>query len=216
MAIQSNTTQLEAVNDVLLAIGERQVQSVSNYPAQKAKQALEQALQVIANSNDWPWLTETTPALSWELDTAEIPPNARLLNVSYIGVELLRMEARQFAHYTARGGIPLYYFQEGVQTVKVYPYPDTEQQKTQTLFTYAASINAPAGENDTYPIPQNMIDLLHIGGLTYMAASHTDDVQLHQAYSRDFQGRLRGRVMRQTGKGVSRNMFRNRNNKVSY
>jgi hypothetical protein len=66
---------LEAVNQVLLLAGERQVRDISSPPALKAKICLSDALLEFSLLGSWPGLTEWVFPVGWADTTATLPSN---------------------------------------------------------------------------------------------------------------------------------------------
>lgn len=215
---QSTTTLLEAINEVLVSIGERSVTTIGTFPSQKARYALSQALQDIANLNDWAFLKQSTAAVSWSLDEATLPAMSRLLGVSlrpYQGWGVYELEAvsrTDYDWYNTSPGLPRVYLQSDVDKVRVAPYPVTETEKNNLLFHYVAALTMPATESATFPIPERFIPLLVKGAMQYMALTHLDDANTSTFYKRQFDEMARQLIVREPGISIgTRNMYRRNN-----
>jgi hypothetical protein len=209
-------TLLEAVNDVLVAAGERQVDGIGNYPSLKAKSALESSLSDIQILQDWVWLKKVTPALSWEVDKAILPPIQRLLSATYVNQFGYRQPLRHvtpdlYPWYEPIAGLPEMYVYTDAQDVRVHPYPDTIDIQQKILFHYIAVIFPPQSETQTYPIPSELYELLKRGALFHFSMTHLDDRNASQHYKQQFDEMATRMVMRQPAHTInSSSMWRRR------
>lgn len=215
---QSDTTLLQAVNEVLVSIGERAVTTIGTFPSQKARYALNQALQDIANLNDWAFTKQSTAAVSWSLDEATLPAMSRLLGVSLRpsqgqGVyELEAVSRTDYDFYNTSSGFPRTYTQTDVNKVRVSPYPVTEVERNNVIFHYVAALTPPATESATFPIPERYMPLLIKGAMQYMALTHLDDANTSTFYKRQFDEMARQLIVREPGIAIgTRNMYRRNN-----
>lgn len=213
---QSDTTLLQAINEILVSVGERAVTSIGTFPSQKARYALNQALQDIANLNDWAFMKQSTPAVSWALDEATLPDLSRLLGVSlrpsqsYGAVyELQAVQRTDYDWYNTVPGFPTMYVQSDTNKVRVSPYPVTEEEKNNIIFHYVAALVPPATESATFPIPERFMPLLVKGAMQYLVLSHLDDANTSTFYKRQFDEMARQLIVREPGVAIgTRNMYK--------
>lgn len=209
-------TLLEAVNEILLASGERQVEGIGSYPSIKAKLALESSLKDISVLQDWIWLKKATPAISWDLDVATLPPIQRLLQVTYPRPwDRQRQELRLcppdlYPWYEAIPGTPREYLYVDSYHVRVNPYPTTPDQQQDVIFHYIAIPVFPS-DNDVFPIPDELYELLKRGALYHFTLMHLDDPNTAMVYKGQFDELSSRIVVRQPSRTIgSSNMYRRR------
>ncbi len=80
----STTTLLQAVNRVLLDVGERRVTNLTSPPAEKAKNYLQEALRYLTTVHDWEWLYNKVVASNWIGDTFTVPTAQQVRGVSWL------------------------------------------------------------------------------------------------------------------------------------
>lgn len=209
----STTTLLDAVNDVLLHVGERQVTTFNSYPAQKAVNFCQEALLELLDANDWKFNRDKVTADSWSNEVATLTEVRRLLGVSIQfsnGVRGVLNEVTfdEFNQYNPTEGIPYYFWFENSTTVHVHPYPSAAEQAN-VLFDVIEIPTTPTAVDDTFPIPQRFIRFITTYATARMKQDHLDDANNAQL---DFQraDRMLGNfIRREPGRAIGqRSMWR--------
>jgi hypothetical protein len=212
-------TLLEAVNDILITSGERQVSGIGSYPSIKAERALRSSLTDISILQDWVWLMRATPALSWDADIATLPPMQRLLSVTIPDLWRQRKPLREvspklYDWHTAQPGRPEEYLLVDSNRVRLNPYPTDIDTQQSIIFHYVAQPQFPVSQDSTLPIPEDLYELLKRGALYHFTQAHLDDLNLAQSYKAQFDEMAGRIVLRQPPRPISGagNMYRRRGN----
>lgn len=213
---QSSTNLIGAVNRVLENIGERRVISLETPVARKAVVALSDALQDINSMNDWEWSKEYIPAISWNLEAADLGDTLRIHDVQYgsrtAGYRSLNfIEVRDFDFRPVLTGTPVYFTVETYNRVKVNPYPMDVTEQAKYRFYVTRELIMPATPTSTFPMPERHLQLLYFKAQAVLAQNHLDDANAMQMYEqqyRDLLQRMRDRERLTPSYGT--NLFKQR------
>lgn len=191
---QSTTNLLQAVNQLMLMVGERQVSDLTSYPAQKALIALGQALQDISGFNNWDFCKAQTVATSWLLDTATVDNMRLLYKVTFNSTSgarpLVAVPRENFPHNFTQSGTPSTYCVGSYNEVKFSPYPGDVDTKAAIIFHYQKELVMPTVTTDKFPIPESMVSVLVKGACAYLHQLHLDDQGAFKTYFEAFQSAL--------------------------
>ena len=191
-------TLLEAVNRVLLDIGERKVSSISNPASEKAKNYLQDAVRFLASAHDWEWLYNRVTATSWLGDSFTLPTAQQIRGVAWKDIygnyrDLQYIDVRQFdlsvsnGFYTAStANRPIYYTIPSHQEVRVNPYPLDAFGQDRVVAYIIEDIMPPTVETATFPVPDKYMQLVIKKADYYMAIHHLEDDKSAQFFDRDF------------------------------
>lgn len=200
---------LEAVNEILLASGERTVQSIGSPASLKAKDALRNSLEEILSSSDWPFTRRIVSPSTWTGDTATLENMERLLDVTYhlgYGRSFLLNQCSPdtFPITDPVEGIPSCYLLVSPTQIKFYPYPAiVDRPKLQVQYIY--NVPFPVIETEQFQIPDSFYPLLIRGAMYFFAMSHLDDGASAGFYKQVFDELLNKKRLRNTNRGVGGN-----------
>jgi len=208
-------TLLQAVNDVLLQVGERPTSSLQSVVGRKAVLAIEAALVDINVASDWVFKKLATPISQQVQETFTIPGLERIDAVHYrnpntgretplqaVPVEQLR------GVYKTLSGIPQAYATVGDDSIIILPYPT----EANSIILYGTrSIVAPAGAEELIDIPDRYYPLLLSRALYHMLITHLADTQAANVKNQEFLTLVARFIQKESSASRSgRNMYRKR------
>lgn len=209
------TTLLQAVNDVLLQVGERPASTLTNPVSRKAVLAIEAALiDINAANTNWSFKQLNTPVTQQVQETLTIPGLERIDKVHYRETTGLERELPFMAlsdmreTYQVKSGIPKAYSIVDDETIVVLPYPE----ELGKIIVYGTkSIVAPSEPSEEIPLPVRFYPLLLTRALYHMLLTHLSDTGASQAKNAEFLA-LVGRMVQQENKVTrqNRSMYRGR------
>ncbi len=190
--ITSTTTLLDAVNNVLLDVGERRVTSLTTPFAQKAAKYVLEAVREIQRYNDWNWLYDTVTPTSWVGDQATLTNVHRILHASWdIGTNSTYKRLRYLDPETYDATVVPTPFDWSVSSssapgvwtlikrnmLRVNPYPTDQIGKTKLKVYVIREMVPPAEPGDKFPIPEDMMSLVNMYATSKMCLHHLGDAQ---------------------------------------
>lgn len=200
----STTTLLEAVNRVLLDVGERQVNSIGSPASLKAADYLQDAYTDLQNFHEWEWLrTEFSPT-SWSNEKAIFTDLRRIKYVRYQnqsdeGLRWIpyvdqtlfdRFALEDYDSSVSSSTIPIRYTIFDHETIKVNPYPtDASGQAKLTILGWKY-FAPPTTGSSTFTIPERFMGLLIKRAVYQMLVRHLGDIQTAQAVGNEFYEQL--------------------------
>lgn len=221
----STTTLLQAVNRVLLDVGERQVSNFSSPAASKAKAYLADAFTDLQNFHDWEWARTILSVTNWDLDEATFTNLRRIQDVIWNNpnsqgsqfiphVDLLTYQL--YASEPFVNGVDGYYApsrwtQLNEETIKVNPYPTDSIGQGQLKVNGWQYLAPPENGNDVFQCPERFMSTLIKRAVYTMTVRHLGDLQSAQLIEGEFFQQLtafRSKEALVTTKGV--NMWRRR------
>lgn len=204
------------MNSTLLAIGERQVSAFTSYPAQKAVDACQDALQELLDRNDWIFTRSQINASSWSGAEATLPEFVRLLGVSValnstLSRSVLQMTWDEFNKLSPSTGVPRYFTVTSQTTVEVDPAPaasDTDLQDD-IWFDVIQPQTIPSETTDTFPVPERFIRFIKTYATARMLEDHLDDPSRAQLNYQRAEVIITQLVRREPGRAIGqRTMWR--------
>lgn len=224
MAAVTTTTLIEAVNRVLLDVGERQVTSLVSVPARKALAYIQDAFVTIQNFHDWEWLYTSKTPDSWLQDQATVTGSRRIRRVSYKrddtdvffceipvvdGVSYDNYALQTFSSSSNIGTIPCRYMIQDEQTIKLNPYPTDSTTQSKVIVHYIQHINPPEATTDVFNMPERFMPTLYKITVSMMYARHLGDLNASQVMQQEFIADLTGFRSRESAVPTTgSNMFR--------
>lgn len=213
---QSTTNLIGAVNRVLENIGERRVVALETPVARKAVVALSDALQDINSMADWTFTQEYIPAISWNMERADLGDTLRVHDVQYgsrdLGYRSLRfIDVRDFDYKPVEAGTPVYFTAETYNIIKVNPYPVDALEQAKYRFYVTRELTPPQTPTSFFPLPERHMQLLYFKAQSVLAQNHLDDANAMQMYEqqyRDLLQRMRDRERLTPSYGT--NLFKQR------
>jgi len=216
----SSTTLLEAINRVLLDVGERSVLNVSSPVSRKAQAYLGEAVYTITSYADWDFTKGRINAISWAGDTANLGDIQRITGVYYGTTTnayrpITWVDVRDFdlsaptPYDDSFLSHPRIYTISGYGEVRLNPYPTGATGQSRIFFHVVKDLYPPTLPEGTFPIPERFMPLIIKKATALMLHRHLDDGASAQVVEAEFEalmGRLRARE-----RGVSTgdlNMFR--------
>lgn len=221
----TTTTLLGAVNRVLLDVGERQVNSVSNPASRKAKAYLQDAFQDMQIFHDWGWLNNTVNADTWSNEKATITNARRIKQVKYrfssnTGfIEIPFCSPETFyplvpvpysgATSTFR---PYLYTILSSNVIAINPYPTDVTNRAKIFFDIVQYYDPPSSDDDVFNgADERFVNILVRRAVFMMLHRHLGDANaagMIEGEFRDLLDRYRSQEARVPSEGT--NMFRPR------
>lgn len=210
----STTNLLQAVNRVLLDIGERQVTSFTSPAARKAKAYLQDAFNDLQMFHQWEWLYGTTVLQNWVENKAEILNARRIRNLLYntgtYRYPISYVDRITFDKYHSLSGTsfldtdtstrPRFFTIENESQVRLTPYPSQTLNRAKVEADIIWYLQPPNDETDLFPIPERFMTPLYKRACYQMAIRHLGDANLASAFQAEFEQAV--------------NQFRSQENKV--
>lgn len=225
----STSTLLNVVNEVLLNVGERTVNTFDTPTARKAKQYIIEALKELQLRDDWEFLRDVVPALSWAVPgIATLPTYQRLHSVQYtLPLSSGAAMNKVFVSYLDRPSFarlnptpitlldtsyfPLSYTILDDARVQLHPYPSDITTQAFVSFHITKAFVLPTLVGDFLPIPERLTPLIVRLASSLMASRHLDDGDSAQMFRSEFEGMLSiVRAREQLTPTTGTNMFRRR------
>lgn len=182
----SDTTLLQASNEVLRSIGERPLLQLSGTTGDRLKDVFRQALRDVEALHTWDWLYNQIPAVSWTQDEAYLGDIQRLFTVScgdtssgyreLNWVDFTDYDKQPITSYSGKGDNAMWYTMTSNGKVKVNPYPLDSQAQQRIRFYVLQTLTMPSQDSSTFPvIPERFIPLVVKRASYLMALRHLDD-----------------------------------------
>lgn len=225
----STSTFLQVINEVLLNVGERQVNSFDTPTATKAKQYVLESLKELETRDDWEFLRDVVVATSWSSPgIATLPTYQRVHAVQYTlpsaGSSVVN---RVFVSFIDRPSFsrlnptpftnadtnyfPTTYTILDDARIQLYPYPNDTTTQGRVSFHITRSFTLPSLVGDTLPIPERLTPLVVRLASSLMAARHLDDADSAAMFRKEFEGSLSiVRAREQLTPTSGTNMYRRR------
>ncbi len=219
----STTTLLEAVNRVLLDVGERRVTTFTSPAALKAVDYLQDSYVDMQNFHDWEWLKTEFQATSWSAEQATFTDLRRIKYVRYQnetdeGIRWIpycdqtvfdRLALEAFDSSTATSTRPLRYSIFDHEVIRVNPYPtDTAGQNKLTVIGWKY-FAPPTTTTGTFTIPERFMGVLIKRAVYQMYMRHLGDFNAAQAVGNEFYEQLALYRAKETGVSTQgTNMYR--------
>lgn len=205
MASTSTTTLLEAVNRVLLDVGERQVTSISNPASRKARAYLQDAFNDIQDFHDWAWTAQEFTASSWNDDEATFnnlkrvrevfhnnesnEPRSRIPYVPISTYEIYSIES--YDSSTSPDTQPQHYTIIDEDTLKFNPYPTDVNGRSDIKVLGYRYYSFPELSNGVFDLPERFIPMLLKRATYMMLARHLGDLDAAQIHQQEFEIQLK-------------------------
>lgn len=217
----STTTLLEAINRVLLDVGERQVTSISNPASRKAKEYLADAYEDMQMFHNWEWLHAFRAVNSFTNEQTTID-NCRRIRAAYwfTGDRYIHIDWTPFTHFKrvelssfnttdnpATRPRLFTFLDESRLLFNPYPTDDAGRDKIRVeIISYSPP---PQNPTDTFECPERFMNALYKRAVYMMTARHLGDLNAAQLIEGEFQQvlqRFRDQENKTTMKGT--NMYR--------
>ncbi len=224
MAATTTTTLIQAVNRVLLDVGERQVTSFTSVAARKALAYVQDSFVTIQNFHNWEWLRTSKTPDAWLTDQATITNSRRIRRVSYQldatdiyfqevpivdGVSYDNYALVAFSTTSNIGTRPCRYTIIDEQTIKINPYPTDSTTQSNVIVHYVQHIDPPDTATDVFNMPERFVPTLLKHADAMMFARHLGDFGSGQAMQQEFIADLTGFRSRENASPTGgANMFR--------
>lgn len=187
-------TLLEAANEALIQVGEREVTSFTSSVGKKVRLAVRSAQQFVGILHQWRHLRAsitTTPTM-FLVDTATIAPFSRILQ-AYVGtLALQEINSSMISHRANTSpitGTPTYYAIDGESKVQFYPIPLlTDQSKI--LLEVLLKPTIASNPTDVLEGPDEYVGLITLYTQVVLHRTHTTDLNAAEATAREFETRV--------------------------
>lgn len=210
----STTNLLQAVNRVLLDVGERQVTSFTSPAARKALSYLQDAFNDLQMFHQWEWLHGTVVLEGWNGNKAEARNVRRIKNLFYNTATrrqpVIYVNRLQFDRFHNSSGkafddtdtitVPQYYTITNETDVLLSPYPTGSVNRAKVEVDAIKYLTPPSLETETFDIPERFMTPLYKRACYMMALRHLGDVNMASAFQAEFEQAI--------------NQFRTQENKV--
>lgn len=207
-------TLLEAVNDVLLQVGERPTTNLQTVVGRKAVLAIEAALIDINVANDWSFKKLATPVTQQVQELFTIPGLERVDRVAYRDPQTNRERELPYMAtenlrqmYRTESGRPRAWALADTDSITVLPYPTDG-----TVIVYGTkSIVAPKEPGENIPLPDRFYPLMLSRALYHMLITHLADSQAAASKNQEFLTLVSRFIQKESASGrQGKNMYRNR------
>lgn len=200
----STTTLIEAVNRVLLDVGERQVTTLASPASLKAVDYLQDAYIDLQNFHEWEWLRSEFSATSWDNEKALFTNLRRIKYVRhqkdssegirwipYVDQTLFdRFALESYDSSTSTSSRPLRYTIFDHETIKLNPYPTDSTGRTAITIIGWKYFAPPTTASGTFTIPERFMGLLIKRAVYQMTVRHLGDLQAAGAIGNEFYEQL--------------------------
>jgi len=184
-------TLLDACNEVLLMVGEREVSNFTTPIGKKVRLAYRRAQSFVGVLHAWRHLRSTTQVVlsSWVNDVATLPPFLTVYTASYNGYEIRSINPETLK-YKARvapaTGVPQYFSVVGEDQVQLYPQPSATD-KPLIRFSLLLKPTIASAPTDVLQGPDMYNDLVTLYAQVIMHRTHTTDLNAAEATAREFE-----------------------------
>jgi hypothetical protein len=205
MTSTTDTNLLEAVNRVLLDVGERQVTTITNSASRKAKAYLQDAFRDMQDFHDWSWSYREFTAVSWDnekaaygklkrvrevyWDTGSNNPRTRIDYVPVSTFELYSLES--FNSTDNPNSKPLRYCILDEDTLKFNPYPTDVNAQTQIVVFGYEFFDPPETNDEKFDMPERFVSILVKRAVYMMLLRHLGDFNAAQLHQGEFELQLK-------------------------
>lgn len=199
----TTTTLLEAVNRVLLDVGERSVTSLEATPAaRKAKAYLQEAFEDLQQYHNWEWAYELMPVNSFNNEITTIDSvrriRAALWNtgeryypITYVPLSaFLRWQLTSFDSGTDEATRPLRWTRDDDTTLRFDPYPTDEAGRDKIRIEGIKYFVGPENSDDTFSCPERYMNILYKRAVYMMYQRHVGDLQMAQYVENEYRETL--------------------------
>ena len=187
-------TLLEAANEALLMVGEREVSSLTSSVGRKARLAIRSAQQFVGILHQWRHLRvslTTTPA-AFIADTATLAPFSRVFR-AYVGTldmsDINSGTMSYKANTTPLTGSPVYYAIKSESKVQFYPSPLVADQ-SRILLDVLLKPTIATNATDTLEGPDEYVGLVVLYAQVILHRTHTTDLNASESTAREFETRV--------------------------
>lgn len=194
------TTLIEAINRVLLDIGERQVTTVSNPASRKAKAFLQDAYRDMQEFHDWSWSYHDFTASSWSNDEATYSGLKRVRRVlwdsgdtnpktliPFVSNDLYeRYQLESFNDTDDPNKQPLRFTIIDDDTLLFNPYPTDATSRGKIVVWGYEYFEPPSFADDTFSMPERFMSILIKRAVYMMLLRHLGDLQAAQYHEGEF------------------------------
>lgn len=201
----TTTTLIEAINRVLLDVGERQVTTISNPASRKAQAYLQDAFEDMQDFHDWSWSYREFTASSWDDEKATYNNLKRVrevfwdrgsnnprLRIDYVPVSTFELyQLEDFNSVDDPNSKPLRYCILDDNTLKFNPYPTDTTSRTQIVVFGYEYFSAPTTKDETFNMPERFMNILTKRAVYMMLLRHLGDFNAAQLHEGEFQLQLK-------------------------
>lgn len=187
-------TLLEAANEALIQVGEREVSNFTSSVGKKARLAVRNAQQFVGILHQWRHLRAsiTTSPSVFVADTATIAPFSRILQ-AFVGTLVLQeINNGTLSHRVNTAPItstPTYYSIDGESKVQFYPTPPLADQSKIVLDVLLKPTIA-SNPTDILEGPDEYVGLIVLYSQVILHRTHTTDLNAAESTAREFETRV--------------------------
>jgi hypothetical protein len=185
-------TLLDAVNEALLQVGEREQTALTSPIAKKARLAVRSSVDLCSRMHAWRHLRSTILTTSWVNGVATLAAFQELYHV-VSGTIILKASNPDSLQNQERispiVGVPSYYAVIGENKVLVYPQPDVPTREA-IEFQVLLEPTLPNLATDVIAVPPGLYELIVLYTQIVLHRTHTGDLASAEACLRDFEVRM--------------------------
>jgi hypothetical protein len=198
----SSTTLLEAVNKVLLNVGERSTNNLTLNPAaRKATSYIQEAYEDIQQYQDWSWQRYVFTATSWSGELATFT-NLKRINVVTWNNDVTRavvpiVDVEQFyatsqlTSFTDNANYPSFYAPYSHDTIAINPYPTDVTGRARLNVIGYKLFDTPTTTTSTFACPEEYVSTIIKKATATMLQRHLGELNEARELLNDFQTKLR-------------------------
>jgi hypothetical protein len=186
-------TLLEAANEALLLVGEREVLGLTSPVGRKALLAVKRSQVFVGNLHAWRHLRQRiTNTANWVGGVATLPPFSEVTSVLLRpGIEIRRISPtylrdKQNDDATVQTGTPSYFCVVGDNKVELYPAPSSAD-RLNISFSVVAKPVISQNATDVLEGPDEYSQLVSLYAQVILHRCHTTDLNAAEATVREFE-----------------------------
>lgn len=217
----STSTLLDAVNRVLLDVGERITIDLTRPAAAKAAKYVQEAFNDTQNFHDWEWLRQSQGVDSWSTDSATFNNVRRIRTVSwdtgygYYDIPFIDIDSFNYLYITSFVGAtstatyPSWWTKADEDTIRLNPYPTDSTGQAKLKAQVIKYYDPPASTTSMFNCPERFVNLIVKRAVYMMFARHLGDLNTAQVMEGEFESLLATYRSKENGTSSEGwNMFR--------
>ena len=207
---ESQRTKLEVVNQVLLNVNERPLNSISGALGIRIESAIREALYEVDTLNDWSWLRRDIQTQTWNNEFADLGVSfQRIVDVKWmpddgyrrrIPLHFLTLDEFDYIWKSSYDSTspqrPRWWTIGRDKQIGVTPYPTDNTERNKIIFDVITFTGIPANDTSTFNMPEEYLELVVIRASSIFALTHLGDTATSGTFAQAYEAhaqRLRDR-----------------------
>ena len=198
----STKTRLELINSVLTSVGERPLTASSGTLGTLATDSVKEALIDVCTGNGWNELRDSIVG-TWSGDTATLDPlvyrvqgvtwyssptGSALASYDYPRYALRFITLDEYLRYplipytNSEPNQPKFYTIEGVNTIRVNPYPNDATERNKITFDVYKLVSYPVSDSSNFSCSDQLLNLVQYKASALLALKFLGDAALAENF----------------------------------